>query len=147
MSEAREGKDGEMANISISELEDTLALAVNEARQLNQDHVGTEHILLALTVAKDSTVAKVLSDIGVIPEKLRAGIAARRFWSEKIGLTPRAKRAIDRAMNEAQSSGSGYCGGKHLLWAILIEENMASAILEWLVRPKLYELRERVATL
>ena len=121
-----------------------VALAVREARQLKQDYLGTEHILLALTVDKDSAVATALSDIGVTPEKLRAGIAARRLWLEKFGLTPRAKRVIEMAMNEAQSSGSGYCGGVHLILAILASENIASTILEWLVRPRLYELRDKV---
>jgi len=51
-----------------------IALAIKEAKQLNQGYLGTEHILLALTVDKDSTVARALSDIGLTPGKLRDDI-------------------------------------------------------------------------
>lgn len=121
-----------------------IALAIREAQQLKQDYLGAEHILLALTVDKDSAIANTLSSVGLTPGKLRAAvefiIGRGDHEPEKVSLSPRAKRVIEIALEEARKHNSSYCGAEHLLLAILLEENnMAFGILDGLVGEKLLD--------
>lgn len=118
-----------------------IALAVKETRRLKDDHLRTEHILLALTANPESTVAKALSDVGLPSNKLRAAvefiIGHGDREVEKVKLAPRAKKVMDVALEEAHRYKSNYLGPEHLLLAILLEENsMAFGILDGLVGSK-----------
>lgn len=118
-----------------------IALAVKEAKRSKQDYLDTEHILLALVADEDSTVAKALSGIGLPPKKLRAAVefivGHGDRAPEKVKLAPRAKEILDIALEEAHRLNSKYCGGEHLLLAILSEgNNMGFGILDGLAGAK-----------
>jgi ATP-dependent Clp protease ATP-binding subunit ClpC len=101
---------------------------------MNHSYVGTEHILLGL-VREEEVVAKVLTNLGIGPGKVRSAIEFIIGCGEKpatgeIGITPRAKKAIELAMDEACQLGHNYIGTEHLLLGLLREgEGVASSVL------------------
>jgi ATP-dependent Clp protease ATP-binding subunit ClpC len=113
-----------------------LALAQEEARRFNHNYIGTEHILLGLVREEEGMAARVLSNLGIGLNKVRAAvefIIGRGEGSGQgdVGLTPRAKRVIELAVDEARFLGHQYIGTEHILLGLLREgEGVAAGVLE-----------------
>lgn len=114
-----------------------IVLAQDEARRLNYNYVGTEHLLLGLIREGTGIAAKVLTSLGVNLEKVREeveriigrGTVAPRG---EIGYTPRAKKVVmELAPEEARLLGHSYIGTEHLLLGLIREgEGVAARVLE-----------------
>jgi len=103
-----------------------LTLAQEEAKHFNHNYIGTEHILLGLVREEEGVGAKVLANLGVSLTKARSAVEFIIGRGEKpttgeIGLTPRAKRVIELAIDEARHLGHNYIGTEHLLLGLLRE--------------------------
>ena len=103
-----------------------LTLAQEEARQFNHSYIGTEHLLLGLVREEEGVAAKVLINLGTDLAKIRSAVEFTMGRGEKpsgseIGLTPRAKRVIELAIDEARHLGHSYIGTEHLLLGLLRE--------------------------
>jgi len=113
-----------------------LALAQEEARRFNHSYIGTEHILLGLVREEEGMAAKILSNLGIGLNKVRAAvefIIGRGEGSTQtdVGLTPRAKKVIELAVDEARLLGHQYIGTEHILLGLLREgEGVAAGVLE-----------------
>ncbi len=113
-----------------------LTAAQEEAQHLNHNYIGTEHILLGLIREEEGVAAKVLTSMGVTLTKVRSAVEYIIGRGEKpttgeIGLTPRAKRVIELAIDEARRLGHNYIGTEHLLLGLLHEgEGVAAGVLE-----------------
>jgi len=113
-----------------------LTLAQEEAQNLNHNYIGTEHILLGLIREEEGVAAKVLVNLGVSLNKVRSAVEFIIGRGEKpsrgeTGLTPRAKRVIELAIEEARHLGHNYIGTEHLLLGLLRErEGVATEVLD-----------------
>jgi len=113
-----------------------LTLAQEEAQHLNHSYIDTEHILLGLVREEEGVAAKVLTNLGVGLNKVRAAVGfvigrGEKPSSGETGLTPRAKRVIELAIDEARHLGHNYIGTEHLLLGLLREgEGVAADILD-----------------
>jgi ATP-dependent Clp protease ATP-binding subunit ClpC len=110
-----------------------LLLAQEEARRLNHNYVGTEHILLGLIRLGEGVAAEVFQSFGVELEKVRAEVeklAVKGHSVPALGevpFTPRAKKVLELAMEEAQSLRHNYIGTEHLLLGLVREEEGIAA--------------------
>jgi ATP-dependent Clp protease ATP-binding subunit ClpC len=111
-------------------------LAKEEARRFNHDYIGTEHILLGLIREGEGVAASVLQKLGVSLENIRLEIeklVQPGPTTQIIGdipFTPRAKKALELAAEEARSLGHNYIGTEHLLLGLIREgEGVASQVL------------------
>jgi len=113
-----------------------LTLAQEEAQHLNHNYIGTEHILLGLVREEDGTAAKVLGNLGVGLSKVRASVEfiigrGEKTSAGETGLTPRARRVIELAIDEARYLTHSYIGTEHLLLGLLREgEGIAAGVLD-----------------
>jgi ATP-dependent Clp protease ATP-binding subunit ClpC len=113
-----------------------LSLAQEEAQRFNHNYIGTEHLLLGLVRENDGVAAKVLSNLGVELNKVRSAVEfiigrGDRIVLGDIGLTPRAKKVIELAVDEARRLGHHYIGTEHLLLGLVREgEGIAAGVLE-----------------
>ena len=113
-----------------------LTSAQEEAQQLNHSYIGTEHILLGLIREEEGVAAKVLNNLGISLTKIRSAVEyiigrGEKSVTSEIGLTPRAKRVIELAIDEARHLGHNYIGTEHLLLGLLHEgEGVAAGVLE-----------------
>jgi hypothetical protein len=113
-----------------------LALAQEEAKQFNHNYIGTEHILLGLISETEGVAARVLSGLGVDLSKVRSVVEFIIGRGEEpvqgeIGLTPRANKSMDLAVDEARRMNHTYIGTEHLLIGLLREgEGVAAGVLE-----------------
>ena len=113
-----------------------LTYAQEEAQHLNHSYIGTEHILLGLLREEEGVAAKVLTNLGAGLNKVRASVEFIIGRGEKpsageTGLTPRARRVIELAIDEARYLGHNYIGTEHLLLGLLREgEGIASGVLD-----------------
>ena len=113
-----------------------LSIAQEEAHRFNHNYIGTEHILLGLTRETDGVAAKVLTDLGAELNKVRGSLEfiigkGDNDSFNDIGLTPRAKKVIELAIDEARRLRHNYIGTEHLLVGLLREgEGVPSGILE-----------------
>ena len=111
-----------------------LGLAQQEAAQLGNDYVGTEHLLLGLIHDGDGIAARVLTSLGLTEGGIRSRMEAFIIRGGEIGdelsYTPRAKRAIELALQESVQMGQSYVGTEHLLLGLLLEaEGIAAQVL------------------
>lgn len=114
-----------------------ILIAQEEAKRLNHDYVGTEHILLGLS-ALDGTVShKILTGLGITFRKVRqeiekmVGIGDAIMLSGEIPFTPRAKKVLEFSVEESQMLGVEHIGTEHILLGLIHEEEgMAGKILE-----------------
>ena len=103
-----------------------LSLAQEEAQRFQHNYIGTEHLLLGLVREDDGVAAKVLANLGVELNKVRSAVefiigrGDRIVLGEK-GLTPRAKKVIELAVDEARRLNHHYIGTEHLLLALVRE--------------------------
>jgi len=113
-----------------------LTYAQEEAQHLNHSYIGTEHILLGLVREEEGVAAKVLTSLGIGLSKVRASVEFIIGRGEKpsageTGLTPRARRVIELAIDEARYLGHNYIGTEHLLLGLLREgEGIAAGVLD-----------------
>ena len=113
-----------------------LSLAQEEAQRFNHNYIGTEHILLGLVRETDGVAARVLSSLNVELSKVRSAVEfiigrGERPSPGDIGLTPRAKKVIELAVDEARRLSHHYIGTEHLLIGIMREgEGVAAGVLE-----------------
>jgi len=113
-----------------------LTLAQEEAHRFNHNYIGTEHILLGLVREGDGVAAKVLGNLGVELNKVRSAVEfiigrGDRTVLGEIGLTPRAKKVIELAVDEARRLTHSYIGTEHLLLGLVREgEGIAAGVLE-----------------
>ncbi|MCL2706962.1 MAG: ATP-dependent Clp protease ATP-binding subunit [Dehalococcoidia bacterium] len=113
-----------------------LSLAQEEAQRLNHNYIGTEHLLLGLVKEEESIAARILVSLGVSLPKMRSAVEYVIGPGEKItsvgtGLTTRAKRVIELAIDEARQMGHNYIGTEHLLLGLLREaDGVAAGVLD-----------------
>ncbi len=114
-----------------------LSLSQEEALRFNHNYIGTEHILLGLVRETEGVAARVLSNLGIELSKVRSAVefiigrGEKPVSGENIGLTPRAKRVIELAVDEARRMSHHYIGTEHLLIGLMREgEGVAAGVLE-----------------
>jgi len=113
-----------------------LRLAQEEAQRLQHNYIGTEHLLLGLIREGDGVAAKVLSNLGVDLDKVRSSVESilgrgNRVVTGEIGLTPRAKKVIELAVDEARHLHHNYIGTEHLLLGLVREgHGIGAGVLE-----------------
>ena len=113
-----------------------LSLAQEEAQRFNHNYIGTEHILLGLVRETEGVAARVLSGLSVDLTKVRSAVEfiigrGERPAQGEIGLTPRAKKVVELAVDEARRMNHTYIGTEHLLIGLLREgEGVAAGVLE-----------------
>jgi ATP-dependent Clp protease ATP-binding subunit ClpC len=112
-----------------------LSLAQEEAQRFNHNYIGTEHILLGLIREEDGVAARVLSNMGVRLEQVRAAVEdivgrGDPMIVGELGLTPRAKKVIELSVDEARRLNHHYIGTEHLLLGLLDEgQGIAARVL------------------
>jgi len=113
-----------------------LSLAQEEAQRFNHNYIGTEHILLGLVRESEGTAAKILNGLEIELNKIRSAVEfvigkGDNSTSGEIGLTPRAKKVIELAVDEARRLSHQHIGTEHLLIGLMREgEGVASGVLE-----------------
>ncbi len=113
-----------------------IILAQEEAKRLNHSAVGTEHILLGIIREGEGVASKVLESLNINPERVRAEIESaigrgERTPYEEVAFTPRAKKVLELALDEARRLGHNYIGTEHLLLGLIREgEGVAARVLE-----------------
>ena len=109
--------------------------AQEEAQKFGEGYVSTEHLLLGLVRESDSVAARVLEKLGVGLSKIRAEVEKQlprgeSRPSQDMTLTPRAKRVIDLAYDEARNLNNNYIGTEHLLLGLIREgDGLAGRVL------------------
>jgi ClpA/ClpB-like protein len=112
-----------------------VVLAQEEARLLNHNYIGTEHILLGLLGEPESIAGKVLSEFGFTRDAGREDVEQRvgrgkSAQSGHIPFTPRAKKTLELSLREALTLGHNYIGTEHILLGLIREgEGVAYQIL------------------
>jgi hypothetical protein len=110
--------------------------AQEEARLLNHDHIGTEHILLGIVHDEDGIAAKALVQLDIPLEAVRAQLVERvgrgtGAATGHIPFTPRAKKVLELSLREALQFGHNYIGTEHILLGLIREgEGVAAQVLD-----------------
>jgi ATP-dependent Clp protease ATP-binding subunit ClpA len=109
-----------------------VVLAQEEARMLNHNYVGTEHILLGLIHEGDGVAAKALESLGISLEAVRAQVEeiigqGQQIPSGHIPFTPRAKKVMELSLREALQLGHDYIGTEHILLGLIREGDGVAA--------------------
>jgi len=113
----------------------SIVLAQEEAQRLGNNYIGTEHILLGIISEGESLAAKVLETLGVNLSKVRQEVEAivgrgGQTVQQEMVFTPRAKRVIELAFEEARQLNHNYIGTEHLLLGLIREgEGVAARVL------------------
>jgi ATP-dependent Clp protease ATP-binding subunit ClpC len=112
-----------------------IVLAQEEARLLNHDWIGTEHLLLGLAREGQGVAAKALEVLGVRLEALRSQVESiigrgQMAPSGHIPFTPRAKKVLELSLRESKQLGHNYIGTEHILLGLIREgEGVAAQVL------------------
>ena len=112
-----------------------VVLAQEEARLLNHNYIGTEHILLGLIHEGEGVAAKALESMGISLEAVRAQVEeiigqGQQAPSGHIPFTPRAKKVLELSLREALQLGHNYIGTEHILLGLIREgEGVAAQVL------------------
>jgi ATP-dependent Clp protease ATP-binding subunit ClpA len=112
-----------------------VVLAQEEARLLNHDYVGTEHLLLGLAHEGQGVAAEALESLGIRPEAIRSQVEqvigqGQRAPGGHIPFTPRAKKVLELSLREAKQLGHNDIGTEHLLLGLVREgEGVAAHVL------------------
>ena len=143
MAGRHEGAEGEQAFDAMERFDKftdrarkVLTLAQDEAQRFNHNYIGTEHLLLGLVREGEGVAARVLENMNVELAKVRTAVEfiigrGDRPVVGEVGLTPRAKRVIELAIDEARRLGHNYIGTEHLLLGLVREgEGIAAGVLE-----------------
>src|SRR5258707_8817031 len=112
-----------------------VVLAQEEARMLNHNYIGTEHILLGLVHEGDGVAAKAMAAMEISLEKVRQQVEeiigrGAQAPSGHIPFTPRAKRVLELSLRESLQLGHNYIGTEHILLGLIREgEGVAAQVL------------------
>jgi ATP-dependent Clp protease ATP-binding subunit ClpC len=112
-----------------------VVLAQEEARMLNHNYIGTEHILLGLIHEGEGVAAKALESLGISLEGVRSQVEeiigqGQQAPSGHIPFTPRAKKVLELSLREALQLGHNYIGTEHILLGLIREgEGVAAQVL------------------
>ena len=103
-----------------------VVLAQEEARLLNHDYIGTEHILLGLVHEEQGVAARALTELGISLEAVRDEVRQTIGQGDSpptghIPFTPRAKKVLELSLREALALGHNYIGTEHILLGLLRE--------------------------
>ncbi len=141
-------------------------LAQEEARILNHDYIGTEHILLGLVHEGNGVAAKSLVSLGISLEGVRSQVEeiigrGDQTVSGHIPFNPRTKKVFELSLNEALRLGHGYIGTEHILLGLIREgegvgaqvlvklgaelTRVRKAVIELLAAPSEHEIVRRIA--
>src|SRR6516162_1283407 len=111
-----------------------MQLANQEARRFNHEYIGTEHILLGLTKEGSGVAANVLKNLGVDLRKVRIELEKivqtgpdDALTTGRLPQTPRAKKVIEYAVEEARYLNHNYVGTEHLLLGLIREQEGVAA--------------------
>ena len=130
-----------------------MALANQEAQRFNHEYIGTEHILLGLVKEGNGVGANVLRNLDVDVKKLRLEIeklvksGPDMVTMGKLPQTPRAKKVIEFAIEEARSLNHNYVGTEHILLGLLRESEGVAAQVLMNLGLKLEDVRQEVLNL
>ncbi|MEX0776751.1 MAG: ATP-dependent Clp protease ATP-binding subunit [Phycisphaeraceae bacterium] len=130
-----------------------MALANQEAQRFNHEYIGTEHILLGLVKEGSGVGANVLKNLDVDLRKVRLEVeklvksGPDQVTMGKLPQTPRAKKVIEYAIEEARNLNHNYVGTEHLLLGLLREREGVAAQVLMNLGLKLEEVREEVLNL
>ena len=127
-----------------------MSLAKNEAQRLNHEYIGTEHVLLGLVHEGSGVAANVLRNMGIDLKKIRQELekvvkgSATLVSMGQLPFTPRAKKVLELALEEASQLGHNYIGTEHLLLGLIKESEGIAARVLMNLGVKLEEVREEV---
>ena len=114
-----------------------MSLARQEAQRFNHEYLGTEHVLLGLVQEGSGVAARVLKRLDVELRKIRLEVekivknGTNMVTMGQLPFTPRAKKVLELALEEAQNLGHNYIGTEHILLGLLREEEgLAARVLE-----------------
>src|SRR5512147_543612 len=130
-----------------------MALANQEAQRFNHEYIGTEHILLGLVKEGSGVGANVLKNLDIDLRKVRLEVeklvksGPEMVTMGKLPQTPRAKRVIEYAIEEARNLNHNYVGTEHLLLGLLREQDGVAAQVLMNLGLKLEDVREEVLNL
>src|SRR5258705_1714831 len=130
-----------------------MQLANQEAQRFNHEYVGTEHVLLGLIKEGSGVAANVLRNLDVDLRKIRNEVekivqaGPEMVTMGKLPQTPRAKKVIEYAIEEARNLNHNYVGTEHLLLGLLREHDGVAAQVLMNLGLKLEEVREEVLNL
>ncbi len=130
-----------------------MALANQEAQRFNHEYIGTEHILLGLVKEGSGVGANVLKNLEVDLRKVRLEVeklvksGPETVTMGKLPQTPRAKKVIEYAIEEARNLNHNYVGTEHLLLGLLREQDGVAAQVLMNLSLKLEDVREEVLNL
>jgi ATP-dependent Clp protease ATP-binding subunit ClpC len=129
-----------------------VVLAQEEARRLDHNYIGTEHILLGLIREGDGIAAKTLESLEISLDAVRQKVEdiighGKKTPSGHIPFTPRSKKVLELSLRESLELGHNYIGTEHILLGLIREgEGVAAQVLRDL-GAQLTEVRERVLDL
>lgn len=113
-----------------------LTLAQEEAQNFQHNYIGTEHLLLGLVREREGIAAQVLHNLGIEVNQVRSAVVAiigrgDRIVVGEVGFTPRAKKVIELAVDEARRLNHRFIGTEHLLLGLIREgEGIGAGVLE-----------------
>ena len=113
-----------------------VVLAQEEARLLNHNYIGTEHILLGLIHEGEGVAARGLQSLGIRLDSVRSQVVdtigqGHQSPSGHIPFTPRAKKVLELSLREALQLGHNYIGTEHILLGLIREgDGVAAQVLE-----------------
>src|SRR6266545_2472890 len=113
-----------------------IPLAQEEARRLNHNYIGTEHLLLGLLAEGEGVAAKALEGLGISLEAVRVQVQeiigqGQAAPTGHIPFTPRAKKVLELSLREALQLGHSYIGTEHILLGLIREgEGVAAQVLQ-----------------
>ncbi len=128
-----------------------IVLAQDEARPLNHDYIGTEHILLGLVAEGEGIAATSLESFGISLKGVRSQIEetigrGQQVPSGPMPFTPRAKKVLELSLREAQQLGRSYIGTEHILLSLIQEGDGRAVRVLARLGADLHGLREMVNT-
>ena len=130
------GNNGDRFNKFTERAKRVIHFAQEEAQRFQHNYIGTEHLLLGLVREGEGVAAKVLKSFDVDLKQVRKAVEqvigrGDRPVSGEFGLTPRAKKVIELAVDEAHSLNHHYIGTEHLLLGLLREgQGIGAGVLE-----------------
>ena len=129
-----------------------VVLAQEEARRLNHDYIGTEHILLGLIREGEGVAAKALESLGISLEAVRQQVEkiigrGQQAAPGHIPFTPRAKKVLELSLREAKAPGHDYIGTEHILLGLIREGSGVAAQVLVKLGADLNRVRQQVVQL
>jgi len=130
-----------------------MGLARQEAQRFNHDYIGTEHILLGLIQEGSGVAADVLKNLDVDLKKIRQEVeklvshGTTMVTMGQLPFTPRAKKVLELALEEASNLGHNYIGTEHLLLGLIREQEGIAAQVLTNIKVRLEDVREEVLEL